>query len=1300
MTTEENEREWQQISQLEFCKKRPDTYLGSIELNTIPMYVLNLEAGKFILEDLKFPPGLLKIFDEILVNAIDHYINFPKLVTLISIEFDIETGYITIKNNGPGINIKKVETLHDGEVYKPQAIYSQFLGGDNFNDDKKKITGGKNGLGSKVTCAFSDIFKVETFDAGSRIIYNQTFKDQLSIIEEPIITKYTKKELDALELDKNDSNGYTEITFLPSYKAFGYKKYSKKVGETIYKLIELRTYQTTAFIQDCNIYFNRHSLAFEDNDIPKFKQFCNMFNNTEKELHYTLLEHPSDKRLHMEVCIGLSNGKMQSISLINGISVYKGGSHINYLKKEIVANIMPKVEAQLPKGHGKVSKTIIENNLFIYVKMSIIDPNFDSQSKVELTNQEETFTIYKFKDKGKKNDWEPIWEILKDNIMSNIIGKISDKTKSRVTRSKIMLKKGSDAKFAGNKTKWKQCLCFIAEGDSALSLVDEGINSKKTELQRDYCGTYSIQGVPINARKEVDTIEDKLNNITKCIRNEKLQNNVRFAELVKMLGLDYNKKYTIGTAEGDKEFETLRYGVVVVATDQDSDGKGQIFSLILNFFTLFWPDLIKRKYLTRFNTPVIRAYPKNGKGYVKEFYSLYGFDEWVQKEFGGDSEEAGKKYNIIYYKGLASNTNEEVVPMFTNFHDKLNVYEFDEDANKTLEVYFGKSTEPRKEVLCTPVDEKIIAECANSSNIKVSAHLNNDLKEYQRENIMRKIIHVIDGMVPSRRKTLFGARLNTKMSKEPIKVVNFTGFVMEHSGYHHGDASLAKTITKMAQNFVGAKNLPLLIGVGQFGTRKGGGNDHGSARYIRIKSNTKLINAIFPPQDDFLLPYVFDDGQRVEPEYYCPVIPMAILENTSIPATGWRIKVWARDINAVLKNVRNMINCKITKCKKLPIWLRGNNCDIRVGNDGKEYMVGKYEYNKKTNIVRITELPISVYNKSYIKSVANNKDGTYIKEIKNVEDYSNHDEETNVDEIDIQFELNPGALDQIKQKYEEALKSGKKIIRELVKESTDEKSGGKSRGDKSKDNVNKSDIEKDNDTNVSIDDTKDIDSIQTEENIDYKVDPLFDYIEEFFKLRLCINSDINMIGVNGEVLEMNFYGTVVNTWFKERKRLYKERIERQLILKRLYIQYLENIIRFSKERDDLKITNKTPIDKFNEILDKNKYTKFNKTLLLNPKYLPADKLKNAILESEDSNYNYIVDLTYRSMLKEACAKRDEELLKEKDELQALIDDCDESEGHFIGQKTWLRELDEAEKIINKGLANGWNDKKSKAKFKN
>ena len=61
-----------------------------------------------------------------------------------------------------------------------------------------------------------------------------------------------------------------------------------------------------------------------------------------------------------------------------------------------------------------------------------------------------------------------------------------------------------------------------------------------------------------------------------------------------------------------------------------------------------------------------------------------------------------------------------------------------------------------------------------------------------------------------------------------IKVAQFSGYVSEQSGYHHGEASLNGAIVNMAQDFVGSNNVNLLMPNGQFGTRLQGGKDSAS----------------------------------------------------------------------------------------------------------------------------------------------------------------------------------------------------------------------------------------------------------------------------------------------------------------------------------------------------------------------------------------------------------------------------------------------------------------------------------------
>ena len=69
-------------------------------------------------------------------------------------------------------------------------------------------------------------------------------------------------------------------------------------------------------------------------------------------------------------------------------------------------------------------------------------------------------------------------------------------------------------------------------------------------------------------------------------------------------------------------------------------------------------------------------------------------------------------------------------------------------------------------------------------------------------------------------------------------MAQFSGYVSEHSGYHHGEASLNSAIIGLAQNFVGSNNIHLFMPNGQFGTRLQGGKDsHQKDIYYTITQN-------------------------------------------------------------------------------------------------------------------------------------------------------------------------------------------------------------------------------------------------------------------------------------------------------------------------------------------------------------------------------------------------------------------------------------------------------------------------------
>ena len=141
---------------------------------------------------------------------------------------------------------------------------------------------------------------------------------------------------------------------------------------------------------------------------------------------------------------------------------------------------------------------------------------------------------------------------------------------------------------------------------------------------------------------------------------------------------------------------------------------------------------------------------------------------------------------------------------------------------------------------------------AQKNGVNYSDFVNKELALFSLHNVQRSLPHVLDGLKVSQRKVLFACF--KKKLKNEIKVAQLAGYVGEYSAYHHGEMSLHGAIVGMAQNYVGSNNINLLYPSGQFGTRRMGGKDHASARYIFTRLE-KITRAIFHPDDDPLLSY-------------------------------------------------------------------------------------------------------------------------------------------------------------------------------------------------------------------------------------------------------------------------------------------------------------------------------------------------------------------------------------------------------------------------------------------------------------
>ena len=218
MTTIEDK--YKKLSQREHLLQRPGMYIGKIFDEVDDVWILN--SGKMEKKGLKYNPGILKLFDEIILNALDQFHETNKVT---EIDVLVTPDNVSIRNDGPGIPIVKHK---EHGVYIPELIFSQFLTSTNYDDDQKRIKSGLNGLGAKITSTFSKLFQIETVSGGK--VYQQNFMDNLDTIENPTIGNTKSKD-------------YTKITFFPDFKRFKVKCITPSTIE----LLKKRTYDIAAF---------------------------------------------------------------------------------------------------------------------------------------------------------------------------------------------------------------------------------------------------------------------------------------------------------------------------------------------------------------------------------------------------------------------------------------------------------------------------------------------------------------------------------------------------------------------------------------------------------------------------------------------------------------------------------------------------------------------------------------------------------------------------------------------------------------------------------------------------------------------------------------------------------------------------------------------------------------------------------------------------------------------------------------------------------------------------------------------
>lgn len=619
------------LNDREHVLARPGMYVGSIRPENQEFWVIN-DNDKMEKIDIQYIPAQYKIFCEILDNSIDEIVR--GYGNTINVTIDKVNEMITIEDNGRGIPL---ENHKEAKVPTPQVVFTQLRSGSNF-DDSDRMTIGMNGVGASLATVFSEKLIVEI--KRNNKIYTQSFTNNLKNIGEPNISR------------KKTIKSGTKVSFKPDKKIF-------EIGLDD-RLIHKRCLELTYM-------FNKLTINLEIiNSISDIKKYELKGDNFEDYIKlfsddYVYIDEPKNK-FKMAICCNNVSESFEQVSNVNGADTWRGGSHIDYMKELFGSDLKDKIKKEFKI---EVSNIDVYKNMFVILFLNWNAPQFEGQTKEKLVNDKKEISEY----------FNTLFSSRKVTNISNQLKCIKQKTVDLVTlkndkkllselkkKQKVLNRKRIPKLIECSSKTRSKCSIYITEGDSAISNLATVRDSK------------FMAGLPL--RGKILNVNDTP--IKSVIDNKEIQS------IISSIGLKLG--------ENAVESNSLNYGKIIIATDQDMDGYS-IRCLLVNFFFKFWPELFEKGLVYILETPLYEVIDKKNKKNIYYFYDKKNYDEWSKNK-------QISKYEVSYFKGLGScgkeawdymiNENPNLVQIKCNNNN---------ETKDILTMAFGNDTDLRKKWL-------------------------------------------------------------------------------------------------------------------------------------------------------------------------------------------------------------------------------------------------------------------------------------------------------------------------------------------------------------------------------------------------------------------------------------------------------------------------------------------------------------------------------------------------------------------------------------------------------------------------
>ena len=622
--------EYQIMDEIDHILARPGTYVGNIHTQLVDYNLFVPSKNKILnLTNISVNKGALKMFDEIITNSIDERIKSTRMFDINRIDCEIwPDGTFKVRDDG-GIPVIKHQAIDD---WLPIMIFGMLRTSSNYGDSRDGS--GLNGLGAKLTNIYSSEFVVVTADGKNKFtgVWCNNMRELKSVSVEPC------------------KEHFTEITAKIEINRFGLERFDNNMMRVFQK----RCIEGAAISPGLEINFTAHdTLDGLLNSSWKFKNFKEFVEiHVEDEITKNNMVHAVGERHEIIVMpsIGYNFGLVNGAACSNGTHIRK--VELQYYKE--VQKILAEDNIDLITEKDILAKTSI------FVSVKLINPDFDSQAKDELSSKIPGSTLHL---------QSAFYKSLRDN---EIITQLKDYYKSKylVEKQKQIRKMNREIKNTKS-SKFHKCNnrnprtkmmneMFIFEGTSAQ-------NGFRKARNPEYQMAYMLRG--------------KMKN-TFSLNEEELFKNQEAREMAACLNLQLHSPKT--------NLKECNAGKIIFATDADYDGY-HITGLLIVFYGIWFPELFIDNRIYRLLAPIGIATKGSGKTKDERFY--YNYKDYDQAQI----DLKGMGFTFKYKKGLGALNDDHYKELIQN--KKIERITLKQDYKQTLRTWFDKSVDMRKAIL-------------------------------------------------------------------------------------------------------------------------------------------------------------------------------------------------------------------------------------------------------------------------------------------------------------------------------------------------------------------------------------------------------------------------------------------------------------------------------------------------------------------------------------------------------------------------------------------------------------------------